>query len=212
MRPLNVVSHAISDRLEHWLSRKQRLYVTFHPQPRFWSLAWQGEEQGMELVFMADFTHDDPHRTLLLTGAYISGTTPWQSFFEPIEIRPKELVTPQYEFPVLVHPVVGKIGETWKGRLIFVDQFKRPYKTDKIELKFIGPKEHPLKVKADAGSGRPTLPSSRVGAGTSHFENIGRRKMVCRKSEKYGKQLGIQRDEERKPRVRTDQGARSERR
>src|SRR4029077_15928132 len=74
MRPINVVSHAISDRLEHWLSRKPKLYVTFHPQPMMWCLAWWGEEPGMQLVFMADFTHDDAHRTLLLTGAYLKGT------------------------------------------------------------------------------------------------------------------------------------------
>jgi hypothetical protein len=158
-RPLNVVSHAISDRLEHWLSRKPKLYVTIHPQTSMWCLAFQGDKTGMQLVYLADFTHDDPERTLLLTGAYIKGTKPWDSFIEPIEIQPQAMITPGYALHALVHPVVGKIGETWKGRLIFVDQFKRTHKSDKIEFKFVGPKENPLKAKADAAAG-PTLPSS----------------------------------------------------
>ncbi len=159
IRPFNAVSHAISERLEHWLSRKPKLFITFHPHPRFWCLAWQGEETGMELMFMADFTHDDPDRTLLLTGAYIKGTKAWDGFIEPIEIPPQEMITSNYTLHVSVHPVVGKIGETWKGRIIFVDQFKRTHKTEKIEFKFEGPKEHPLKAKSGAVSS-PTLPSS----------------------------------------------------
>lgn len=156
MRPINVVSKAVSERLEHWLSRKPRLYVTFHPQPMMWCLAWWGEEPGMQLVFMADFTHDDPHRTLLLTGAYLKGTKSRQNFFEPIEIPPQQLITPEYTLGVFVHPVVGKIGETWKGRIIFVDQFKRRHRTENVEFRFTGPTEHPLKAKGAA----PVPPSS----------------------------------------------------
>lgn len=150
LRPLNVVSHAISERLAHWLSRKPKLFVTFHPQPMSWCLAWWGEEPGMQLVFMADFTHDDPHRTLLLIGAYLKGTKSLQNFFEPIEIPPRKLITPQYTLFLFVHPVIGTAGQPWKGRIIFVDQFKRPHKSEKVEFKFTGPTEHPLKkAKAD---------------------------------------------------------------
>ena len=102
----------------------------------------------MQLVFMADFTHDDPHSTLLLTGAYLKGTKSWQNFFHPIEIPPQELITPKYGLHAFVHPVVGKVGQTWKGRIIFVDQFKRTHKTEKMEFKFTGPTQHPLKAKA----------------------------------------------------------------
>lgn len=112
-----------------------------------WCLAWMGEEAGMQLMFMADFTHDDPHRTLLLTGAYINGTKQWQQLIEPIEIPPQELITPEYTIGVFVHPVIGKPGESWKGRIIFVDQFKRLHKTDEVEFKFTGPTEHPIKAK-----------------------------------------------------------------
>jgi hypothetical protein len=150
MRPINVVSHAISDRVQHWLSRKPKLSATIHPQTPMWCLAFMGEKTGMQLSFMAGFTHDDTDRTLLLTGAYIKGTKQWHSFTEPIEVPP-ELITPQFTLGAFVHPVVAKIGETWKGRLIFVDQFKRIHKTEKIEFKFVGPKENPLKVaKAEA--------------------------------------------------------------
>ncbi len=91
MRPLNVVSHAISKRLEYWLARKPKLYVTAHPQTAFWCPASRGE--GMQLVFVAD-PHDDPDHTLLLTGAYIkgTGTKPWLNFTEPIEVSPQEML------------------------------------------------------------------------------------------------------------------------
>lgn len=161
MRPLNVVSHAISERLTHWLSRTPKLYVTVHPQPPpMWCLAF-GDQTAMQLSLMADFTHDDPDRTLLLTGAYIKGTKQWHGFIEPIEVPPQELITPQYALPVFVHPVVAKIGETWRGRIIFLDQFKRKHKTDQIEFRFVGPKEYPPKAKADVKTASgPTPPSS----------------------------------------------------
>ena len=112
-------------------------------------------------MFMADFTHDDPDRTLLLTGGYIKGTKPWHGFVEPIEIPPQEMITPTYTLGVFVHPVVGKIGEMWKGRIIFVDQFKRTHKTDKIEFKFVGSKENPLKVaNANTATGSPSQPQA----------------------------------------------------
>jgi hypothetical protein len=154
MRPLNVVSRAISDRLEHWLSRKPKLYVTFHPQPMMWCLARWGEEPGMQLVFMADFTHDDPHRSLVLIGAYLKGTKSWLNFFEPIEIPPQQLITPEYTLGVFVHPLVGVAGQPWRGRIIFVDQFKRTHKTEKVEFRFAGPTEHPSKkAKTEAAAG-----------------------------------------------------------
>ena len=135
--------------LKRWLSRKPKLFVIFHPQPMLWGLAFWGEEPGMQLVFRADFTHDDPHRTLLLTGAYVKGTKPRFSFFEPIQIPPEQLIRPDM-LAVFVHPVVGKVGETWKGRIIFVDQFKRLHKTGKVEFWFTGPTENPLTAKRNA--------------------------------------------------------------
>jgi hypothetical protein len=55
MRPLNVVSHAISERLAHRLSRKPKLYVTIHPQTPMWCLAFQGNETGMQFVLRGGF-------------------------------------------------------------------------------------------------------------------------------------------------------------
>ena len=43
------------------------------------------------------------------------------------------------------HPVVGKIGQQWKGKIIFVDQFRRTHKTEKVEFQFTRSTEHPLK-------------------------------------------------------------------
>jgi len=147
LRPLNVVSCAISDRLDHLLSRKPKLYVTIHPQTPVWCLAFNGNETGMQLSFVADFVHDDLNCTVLLTGTYIKGTKPWYGFINPIEIPPQQMIKPQHTTHAIVHPVVGKVGEAWKGRLIFVDQFHRTYPTEKIEFKFVGPTENPLKPK-----------------------------------------------------------------
>ena len=39
---------------------------------------------------------------------------------------------------ILVTPVVGTKGKDWTGRLIFVDQFDRRYKSPKYTFKWAG--------------------------------------------------------------------------
>jgi hypothetical protein len=151
-RPLEVVSKAVADRLERWLKRKPKLFVSFHPQTTFWCLAFSGEQTGMQLTFMADFTQDGDDETLLLIDAYVEGTKPWmKNPNDPIEIGPGEFVRSRYINGIFVSPVVGTPGQNWIGRLIFIDQFHRKYKTEKCEFVFAGPPEHPAK-KVNAAS------------------------------------------------------------
>ena len=142
-RPLDVISNAVSGRLEILLKRKPRLYVNFHPMMGLWCLAFSGEARAMQVCFMADFSHDDPDQTLLLIDAYIKGTKPWIRFDEPIKIPPGQLVRSNYVEDIMVTPIIAPVGKNWTGRIIFIDQYHRRYKTKKFEFKWTGPMELP---------------------------------------------------------------------
>ena len=137
-KPLGVVSDAVSKRLAILLKRKPRLYVNFHPTTSLWCLARTGDERIMQMMFMADFTHDDPDQTVILIEAYLRGTKPKFHFDETIDIDPEELVTPKYNVHFMVTPVIGEEGKNWTGRVIFIDQLHRTYKTKKVEFKWAG--------------------------------------------------------------------------
>jgi hypothetical protein len=137
-KPLGVVSNAVSKRLEILLKRKPRLYVNFHPTTSLWCLIPAGDERIMEVTFTADFTHDDPDQTVLLIEAFLEGTKPKFHFDEPIDIDPEELVTSECPISLMVTPVVGEEGKNWTGRVIFIDQLHRTYKTKKVEFKWAG--------------------------------------------------------------------------
>ncbi len=142
-RPLDVVSNALSGRLEILLKRKPRLYVNFHPMMGHWGLAFSGEARAMQVCFMADFSHDDPDQTLLLIDAYIKGTKPWIKFEEPIKISPGRLVRSNYVEDIMVTPIIAPLGKNWTGRIIFIDQYHRRYRTKKFEFNWTGPTELP---------------------------------------------------------------------
>ncbi|MGD1216199.1 MAG: hypothetical protein ABR861_14565 [Terriglobales bacterium] len=145
-RPLDVISNAVSGRLEILLKRKPRLYVNFHPMSAFWCLAFAGgEKKAMQMSFMADFSHDDPGQTILLIDAYIKGTKPWIKFDEPIDIAPEELVTPEYQVHFMITPIIAPVGKNWTGRIIFIDQWHRRYRTKKFEFVWTGPTELPAR-------------------------------------------------------------------
>jgi hypothetical protein len=137
-KPLGVVSDAISTRLTILLKRKPRLYVNFHPTPSLWCLGRAGHEPFMQVMFMADFTHDDPDQTLLLIDAFLKRTEPIVHFHEPIDIDPEELVTPEYCVSLMVKPVIGEEGKNWRGRIYFTDQLHRTYRTKNVEFKWAG--------------------------------------------------------------------------
>ena len=154
VRPINVVSQAMSDRLERWLTRKPRLYVRFHPQMERWCLAFSGDETGMQIIYTADFSHDDPKQTLLLIDAYIEGAKPFVTVSDPMKIPPGQVVRSRHINGIYLTPVVAEIGKNWTGRIIFVDQWHRKYKSDKFEFIFTGPTEHPAKAKTKTAGSR----------------------------------------------------------
>src|SRR5713226_8271417 len=108
-KPLSVVSDAVSNRLEILLKRKPRLYVNFHPTTSLWCLGRAGDEKFMQVMFSADFTHDDLDQTIILIDAFLKGTKPIVHFHDPIDIDPEELVTP-HPISLMVKPVVGEEG------------------------------------------------------------------------------------------------------
>jgi hypothetical protein len=137
-KPLAVVSEAVSTRLEILLKRKPRLFVNFHPGTTIWCLAHAGTEPLMQMMFMADFTHDDPDQTVILVEVYLKGTKPKFHFQDPVDIDPEELVTPNFNVHFMVTPVIGEEGKSWTGRIYFIDQLHRTYKTKKVEFKWAG--------------------------------------------------------------------------
>lgn len=137
-KPLAVVSDAVSTRLKILLRRKPRLLVNFHPGTPMWCLAHAGTEPLMQMMFMADFTHDDPDQTIILIEAYLKGAKPKFHFQELIAIDAEELVTPRYNVHFMVTPVIGDEGKDWTGRVYFIDQFHRAYKTRKVEFRWAG--------------------------------------------------------------------------
>ncbi|SRR5712692_2069232 len=153
-RPFGVVSNAISGRLEILLKRKPRLFVNFHPMSAFWCLAFSGDTQAMQVMFSGDFSQDDPEQTILLIDAYVKGAKPWIPFDEPIEIPPEELVTSNCPVHFMVTPIIAPVGKNWTGRIIFIDQWHRPYKTKKFELCERGPGYNCLSFRTRGEYGR----------------------------------------------------------
>ena len=146
-KPLGVMSDALSKRLEVWLRRKPRLFVNFHPNTLRWGLAQAGRERMMQVIFMADLSHDDPDSTIILIDGVIKGTGSKLPFRDPITVKPEGLVTVRYPISLIVGPVVGEEGKVLKGRIVFIDQFHRSYKTKTVEFKWAGaPLKQPDKM------------------------------------------------------------------
>lgn len=139
IKPLTVISNAIAQRLHIWLRRKPKLHVHFHPNTGVWAIGTDGTNKIMQVGFQADFTHDDPSQTLILVDAFPEGTQATLHFRESITIEPEMLVTPEYQIWMMVTPVVEQEGKNWTGQIIFVDQFKRKYKSkERFEFRWGG--------------------------------------------------------------------------
>jgi hypothetical protein len=128
---------AIADRIVTRLShRKPNLYVHFVPGNLLWCIAQQGPSlELMQVSFWADFNHDDPKETLVITAAYPKGTTP-QVDMTKFKISPYEMVKEQIS--AFVTPVVGKKGKPWTGRIVLLDQFQRKYRTKRATFSWVG--------------------------------------------------------------------------
>jgi hypothetical protein len=90
----------------------------------------------MQVVSWADFTHDDPTETLVITAIYPVGSAPQIDTGRKFAIPPRTLV--KHQITAFVLPIKGVKGKPWKGRLVVVDQFFREYKTLKFTFKWWG--------------------------------------------------------------------------
>lgn len=135
-KPLAAVSNAIANRLKLRFRRKPKLHVHFHPATGLWCLARQAHKEIMQIGFVADLTHDDPNQTVILMDAFPEGARSELPFFDYITIPPEEWIKPGRHIWMMVTPVLAEKGRNWKGRIVFVDQWKRKYKSEE-EFEFL---------------------------------------------------------------------------
>jgi len=131
------------ERLGHRLRRrKPRLYVHYAVAQSLWCIATQTERDGtktpiMQLIFSADFNHDDPKQDLVIVNAYPKGMRQQKvAAFEKFNVPPGRIVTKQVAVWVL--PLLAEQGKDWKGRFILVDQFMRKHKTERVVFRWVG--------------------------------------------------------------------------
>lgn len=142
-KPFSSLLNPIAERIGNWFGRrKPRLYVHFNPTQMLWCIAQQGHPNGsftemMQAMFWADFNHDDPKESLVITGAYPEGTRPQIGMIGKFVIPPKQIVHQQVAAIVL--PIKAKKEKPWTGRFVLVDQFQRQYKTKKVTFRWAGP-------------------------------------------------------------------------
>lgn len=136
LKPFEIVITPISERIASRLKRKPRLHVQFHPLTAVWCLAHEKVDPAMQVVFTADFAHDDPRGALFIVNAYPLKAQSWYPF-EKFNLNPGQVR--QNRITLLAQPVIGEKGRDWTGRIVFVDQFGRKYKTPKNRFKWVGP-------------------------------------------------------------------------
>jgi hypothetical protein len=137
---LNPVAQRIGGKLGH---RKPHLYVHFVLPQTVWCIARNGDQEAMQIVFWADFNHDDPQQTLIITDAYPKGTRSEIRTVINFPVPPGQMVREQVA--TFAVPIKGEKGKPWTGRIILLDQFKRKYKTDKIAFRWVGAVTPPAK-------------------------------------------------------------------
>jgi hypothetical protein len=135
--PLAAIAERMAQRIRR---RKPNLYIHFKLNSVVWCIAQQPQKQGppremMQIVFWANFNHDDPTQTLVITSAYPQGTTPHVGVMT-FTIPPETMVNEQVL--AIVSPIVGEKGKDWTGKIVLVDHFQREYQTKKITFKWVG--------------------------------------------------------------------------
>ena len=142
-KPFSSLLNPIAERIGNWIGRrKPRLYVHFNHNQILWDIAKQTQRDGkfiemMQVIFWADFNHDDQRETLVITNAYPKGTKPQIGMIGNFAIPPRQIVRQQVA--VFVLPIKGEKGRPWVGRFVLVDQFQRKYKTKKVAFRWMGP-------------------------------------------------------------------------
>lgn len=135
-KPIELISTPIAEHIAAWLKRKPQLHVHFRPYTCFWCIAKEGQIPVMQLVFSADFSHDEPKEHIVLVNAYVKGAETRYPF-DRVIIAPHVLAMDRH-LATFVFPVVGKAGHDWRGRLILIDQHERKYNTKKVTFKWVG--------------------------------------------------------------------------
>lgn len=115
----------------------------FLPEPElcFWGKGMHGTTPMMQMIVCGYFSIEHKRRDegLVLLQAFIRGTRPMLSLYEPLRVEPG-MVTQTRRLDFFVAPIIAKDGEDFVGKVIFVDQFKREHKTDEITFKAVQPK------------------------------------------------------------------------
>lgn len=141
-KPFSSLLNPMAERIGNWIGRrKPRLYVHFNPSQMLWCIARQGQADGsftemMQAMFWADFNHDDPKETLVITDAYPDGTHPQLGMMVKFAIPPGEIV--HEHVAAFVLPIKAEKGKAWRGRFVLLDQFQRKYKTKKVTFRWAG--------------------------------------------------------------------------
>jgi hypothetical protein len=130
--------------------QKQLIHVEWKNEVCLWCVATSGSEQWMQLNLHGFITNSGKDDALIITSVYLEGTKPAMSLHETIELPP-EHVCDENIF-AFVEPLLIEEGETFKGNVVFVDQFQRRHKAY-IELKGHKPQPKPQTPPETAKSG-----------------------------------------------------------
>ena len=136
-KPLAIIFHPLVVRWEHWTKRKPKMFFQFDPSHAVWTVAKNGTEEIMQATCALDITQDDPSESLFILDIYPEGTTSTIPCMSRIELKPKTTVF-FHRVDMFAKPLIGEKGKDWHGRLVFVDQFNRKYRTKKHTFRFIG--------------------------------------------------------------------------
>jgi hypothetical protein len=88
------------------------------------------------IILHASFAHDDPDATLEICDAYPHGTQNQFGLMGKFMIPPGRTV--DLRILPMVLPVRAEEGEPYVTRMIFVDHFRRKYKSQKIVFEWVG--------------------------------------------------------------------------
>jgi hypothetical protein len=141
-KPFASLLNPVAERIGKSLgNRKPRLYVHFNLAMMSWSLGHQQQPDGHDLEMMhillnADFNHDDDKQTLLIMDAFPEGTESCVPGLSRVVIPPYKVVNQQIVSFAL--PIIGEKEKAWTGRMVFVDQFQRRYKSRKATYRWVG--------------------------------------------------------------------------
>lgn len=117
-----------------WIKSRRReiVHVQWKPERCLWSVANSGKDEWMSVMLSAYITNSHPELGLIITSVYLEGTKPVIGLFETIPLPAAHVCDEIVN--AMVEPLVVPEGTTFRGNVIFVDQFQRKHKAY-IELR-----------------------------------------------------------------------------